>query len=140
MIVCARRSSCGSAFGREFNSPRLHHDKSLVPQQVQGFFCAYFWLFSLMFSLYRLEMPLMYCSIRSALACFISSVTCPYTSSVKAAAWWPRLPWTVLISSPARRDATAKLCPYGIIRTNRKTLVLQRVGGLPLFFFHQKRP
>ena len=24
MIVCARRSSCGSAFGREFNSPRLH--------------------------------------------------------------------------------------------------------------------
>ena len=24
MIVCARRSSCGSAFGQGFNSPRLH--------------------------------------------------------------------------------------------------------------------
>ena len=30
----------------------------------------------------------------------------------------------------------AKLCPYGIIRTNRKTLALQGVGGLSLFFFH----
>lgn len=74
---------------------------------VTGFFCFPFCVFSLMFSLYRLETPLMNVSMRSALACFISSVTWPYTSSVKAAAWWPRLPCTVLMSSPARRAATA---------------------------------
>ena len=45
------------------------------------------------------------------------------------------MPWTVLISSPARRDATAKLCPYGIIRTNRKTLAVQGVNWFVLVLF-----
>ncbi len=85
------------------------HRESLEPQRLQAFFVAFRRLFSLKFSLYRLETPLMYCSIRSALACFISSVTWPYTSSVKEAVAWPRFSCTVLRSSPARREATAKL-------------------------------
>lgn len=32
---------------------------------------------------------------------------------------WPKFPCTVLMSSPALIEATAKLCPYGIIRTHR---------------------
>lgn len=36
--------------------------------------------------------------MRRALSCFIWSVTCPYTSRVKAAVAWPRLPCTVLIA------------------------------------------
>lgn len=63
--------------------------------------------FSLMFSLYGLETPFINASMRSALACFICSVTWPYTSSVKDAVWCPRLPCTVFISSPACRAATA---------------------------------
>ena len=34
----------------------------------------------------------------------------------------------------------AKVCPYVIIKTNRKTLVPQRVSDLSLFFFHAKSP
>ena len=48
-------------------------------------------------------------TMRWALSFFICSVTWPYTSRVNAAVWCPRLPWTVLISSPARREATAKV-------------------------------
>ena len=70
---------------REFESPHSDHEKSLEPQWLQAFFTPFFLVFSLWFSLYRLETPLMYCSIRSALACFISSVTWPYTSNVKEA-------------------------------------------------------
>ena len=59
---------------------------------------------------------------------------------MKAAVWCPRFSCTVLMSSPALNAATAYECPNGIIRTNRKSLYLQRVGGLSLFFFHEKRP
>lgn len=34
----------------------------------------------------------------------------------------------------------AKVCPYVIIKTNRKTVAAQRVSGLSLFFFHSKTP
>lgn len=63
--------------------------------------------FSLMFSLYRFITSLMKLSIRAALSRFMRSVTWPYLSSVKAAVAWPRLPCTVLISSPARIAFTA---------------------------------
>lgn len=46
-------------------------------------------------------------SIRSALDCFICSVTWPYMSSVNAAVACPRFSCTVFISSPDRIDATA---------------------------------
>lgn len=42
------------------------------------------------------------------------------------------------MSTPFCRASVANVCPYGIIRTNRKALAVQGVGGLSLFFFHQK--
>ena len=33
----------------------------------------------------------------------------------------------------------AKVCPYGIIRTNRKTLALQRAGWFVLILFPLKK-
>ena len=93
-----------------------------------------------MFSLYRFAMPLIYPSIRAALSSFIFSLTCPYTSSVKAAVACPRLPCTVFTSSPFWRERTANVCPYGIIRTNRKTLALQRVGWFVLILFPSNSP
>ena len=34
----------------------------------------------------------------------------------------------------------ANVCPYVIIKTNRKTVAAQQVSGLSLFFFHSKTP
>ena len=45
-----------------------------------------------------------------------------------------------MTSTPCWIAKVANVCPYGIIRTNRKTIALQRVDGLPLFFFHWKWP
>ena len=70
---------------------------------------------------YRFEM---YFSMRWELSSFIFSLTCPYTSRVKAAVAWPKFPCMVFTLSPFWRDKTAKVYPYGIIRTNRKTLAL----------------
>lgn len=57
-------------------------------------------VFSLKFSLYRFKTPFIKPSMRAALSCFIRSVKWPYLSSVNAAEACPRLPCTVLISSP----------------------------------------
>ncbi len=46
-------------------------------------------------------------SILFALSCFIFSVTCPYTSRVKAAVACPRFICTVFTSSPSEREVTA---------------------------------
>ena len=61
-------------------------------------------------------------------------------SAVVEKVLWPSQIWICFIGMPFASRRLAQVCPYGIIRTNRKTLVLQRVGGLSLFFFHQKRP
>lgn len=64
-------------------------------------------VFSLKFSFYRFKTPLIKPSMRAALSCFIRSVKWPYLSSVNAAEACPRLPCTVLTSSPARIAFTA---------------------------------
>ena len=64
-------------------------------------------VFSLKFSFYRFKTPLIKPSMRAALSCFIRSVKWPYLSRVNAAEACPRLPCTVLISSPARIAFTA---------------------------------
>ena len=46
-------------------------------------------------------------SMRAALSCFMRSVKWPYRSNVNPALACPRLPWMVLISSPARIALTA---------------------------------
>ena len=46
-----------------------------------------------------------------------------YTSRVKAAEACPRFICTVFTSSPFCRERTAKVCPYGIITTNRRNPV-----------------
>ena len=38
---------------------------------------------------------------------------------------WPRIPDRVLASTPLVRAWVAKVCPYGIITTNRKSPVYQ---------------
>ncbi|MDE6996659.1 MAG: hypothetical protein K2P04_02120, partial [Oscillospiraceae bacterium] len=45
----------------------------------------------------------------------------------------------VFTSIPFSRDMVAKVCPYGIIRTNRKTLAVQGVDWFILILFPQKR-
>ena len=42
---------------------------------------------------------------------------------------WPRIPDRVLASTPLVRAWVAKVCPYGIITTNRKSPVESRVFG-----------
>jgi hypothetical protein len=44
----------------------------------------------------------------------------------------------VLTSTPFCRASTENVCPYGIIRTNRKTLALQRVDWFVLILFPLK--
>ena len=46
---------------------------------------------------------------------------------------------TVLTSAPLLMSKEAFKCPYGIIRTNRKTLALQRVGWFVLILFPLKK-
>ena len=81
--------------------------RTLYFKGLGGFFTSLVGLFSLMFSLYRFRTSFMNPSMRAALSCFMRSVKCPYRSSVKAAEAWPRLPWMVLTSSPARMELTA---------------------------------
>ena len=57
-------------------------------------------------------------------------------SAVVEKVLWPSQIWICFIGTPLLNSRLAQVCPYGIIRTNRKTLALQGVGGLSLFFFH----
>jgi len=60
--------------------------------------------------------------------------------SVAADETWPMMADRVFTSIPFSRDMVAKVCPYGIIRTNRKTLALQGVGWFVLVLFPAKSP
>ena len=96
---CSQGRAGSTPASRTTRKPRNHSGSGV-------FFSSFHIVFPLFFP-YGLEILLMYCSIRSALACFICSVTWPYTSRVKAAVWWPKFSWTVLMSSPLWSAATA---------------------------------
>ena len=51
---------------------------------------------------------------------------------------WPRIPARVLASTPLDSAWVENVCPYGIIRTNRKTLAEQRVDWFVLILFPLK--
>ena len=62
-------------------------------------------------------------------------VTWAYVSSVNPALKCPSIPDTVLMSTPFWRASVAKVCPYGIITTNRKSPVESRVLRFSVWFF-----
>ena len=148
-ISCSRGiSAVGSAqhwqcWGQEFESPMLHHRKPLI---YQGFFLVLGRLVpslvplldfrrlsirrpetarKLYFYVPAIQYWQISCSSWSAACCFMSSLEWPYTSSVKATVACPRASESVLGSTWLCRDRVAKVCPYGIITTNRKSPVYQ---------------
>ena len=103
-----------------FDSRQRHHVLLCILFGYRGEFVLYcHFLFSICsackihkncfpcFFPYPPETLFMNCSMRSALALCICSVTCPYTSNVKDTVACPGLLCTVLISSPDRNAATA---------------------------------
>ena len=50
----------------------------------------------------------------------------------------PNQIWICFMGMPLFRSRLAQVCPYGIIRTNRKTLDLQRVEWFVLILFPLK--
>ena len=101
----AIEKSCKHWVYRTFSYAKTAFDPLFYPLQNQkhtkrGFAASFY--YPVIFCIY--------CSILSALSFFICSVTCPYTSNVKAAVWCPMFSCTVFISSPARIDMTAKVC------------------------------
>ena len=63
---------------------------------------------------------------------------CVYISRVVLISAWPSLWDTLATSAPLVIAMLAKLCPYGIIRTNRKTLAVQWVDWFVLILFPLK--
>ena len=69
--------------------------------------------------------------MRAALSSFMRSVKCPYRSRVKPALACPRLPWMVLVSSPARMALTAYVCRRSWKRTPSRPVFFARRRKAP---------
>ena len=60
-------------------------------------------------------------------------------SAVVEKVLWPSQICICFIGMPLLSRRLAQVCPYGIIRANRKTLALQRVGWFVLILFPLKK-